>query len=483
MMKQYHALKKQCPDAILFYRMGDFYEMFFEDAIEASKILGIALTSRDKKKDGSIPLCGIPHHSAKMYLGRLIKQGKKVAVCEQMEDPKQAKGIVKRDIVRIITPGMVLDENLLEDSSNHFLVAVSRNGSLTALAALDLSTGDFSATQFEDDSEKLLAELTRYDPREILLPRRMEKERFLQSTSHAPITFLDDWVFETESAYQRLTEMFQTQTLEGFGCERQSGVIAAAGGILYYTQSTQKVAVDHIRGLRTYSLSDYMYMDEATQRNLELVRCTFDGKITNSLLGTIDRTNTAMGARLLKQWLLNPLVDPKTIRQRLEAVEDFILNGIERAEICKILKNIADMERLTARICMGQATARDLLQLRNTVEALTPLPENLAPLTSPMIREITSGLDLLEDIAELIRKAIRDEAPVSLKDGGIICDGYNEQVNELRQISRDSKGFIAALENTEREKTGISSLKVKFNRVFGFPSKSSSTEFMATISR
>lgn len=466
MMKQYHALKKQCPDAILFYRMGDFYEMFYEDAIVASKILGIALTSRDKKKEGAVPLCGIPHHSAKMYLGRLIKQGKKVAVCEQMEDPKKAKGIVKRDIVRIITPGMVLDENLLEDSSNHFLVAVTRNGNLTALAALDLSTGVFNATQFESDPEKLLAELTRYDPREIILPQKMESDA--QFTSHAPITFLDDWVFETESAYQRLTDTFQITSLEGFGCEQQPGVISAAGGILYYTQSTQKVPADHIRTLHTYSLSDYMYLDEATQRNLELVRSAFDGKLTNSLLDTIDRTNTAMGARLLKTWLVNPLVDPQPIRARLDAVEDFIVNGIERTEVRKTLKNIADMERLTARICMGQASARDLLQLRNTLHSLSPLPENLTPFTSAMVREIASGLDLLEDVAGLIQSSIRDEAPAGLKDGGIISDSYNDMVDELRTISRDSKGFIAALENTERKKTGISSLKVKFNKVFGY---------------
>ncbi len=469
MMRQYQAIKRQYPEGFLFFRLGDFYEMFGEDAERASRILGLTLTSRNKNKENAIPLCGIPHHAASGYIARLIKQGHKVVICDQVEDPRTAKGLVKREVVRVVTPGTVWESELLEEKSNNFLVSLQLQAGQVGLAALDLSTGEFRVTQFTDSGKAKSAledELARLQAGEIVLPaaRRQWAENSLNGQN---LVFLDDWIYEQEQAYHLLLDCFKTSSLKGFGCEKLPLGIQAAGAALHYVQETQKSSLTHINGLRTYCLDELMIIDAATQRNLELLGNIQDGHRQGSLLGLMDETVTAMGGRCLKDWLLHPLLDLACLQKRQSAVEEF-LGASLRLGTRRHLQHIYDLERLTGRVAMGKASPRDMAALKTSLEQVPALKQTLADCQNPLIQELAAGCLPLPELRELIENAIIDEPPLALKEGGVIRPGYNAQLDELRSLSSQGKGWIARLEATERRRSGINSLKVRYNRVFGY---------------
>ncbi len=471
MMQQYHRIKRDCSDAVLFFRMGDFYEMFNEDAKIASRILEIALTSRSKNKANATPMCGIPHHSANGYISKLIKAGKKVAICEQTEDPKFAKGLVKREIVRIVTPGTVLDDSLLDPKSNHFLVSIFFGKDGLGLAALDVSTGFFKVTEISgDNAESLLRdELEKIDPKEILTPESAAET----TNGNAPWsanrnTFLngcEDWTFSHGEAYRKLIEHFKTSSLEGFGCENLRYAISAAGALIYYLQETQKSALSHISSLSTYHIHNSMLLDQATIKSLELTQSS-DGSRKNSLLDLLDATETALGARKIKEWILNPLVDRKVIMERLAQVGTFKENPLLRSEMRTHLQNIHDLERLVGRISLSICSGRDLIALKNSIETFPQVFSVLEQFQTSSQYE--DQWDNLGDIFKLIDEKIVDDPPVNLKDGHLIKPGCDDELDRLKSISRDGKSWIATLETKEKERTGIPTLKVGFNRIYGY---------------
>ncbi|TKJ34029.1 DNA mismatch repair protein MutS [bacterium (candidate division B38) B3_B38] len=470
-MRQYQKIKREYPDAILFFRMGDFYEMFFEDARLASRLLDIALTSRDKGKGPKTPMCGIPYHAADIYISRLIKNGYKVAICEQVEDPRTAKGIVKREVVRVITPGTALDTHLLDPKENNYIASLFEDTQGFGVSFLDLSTGEFKATEFPTSEgwNKLIDEFNYFSPRELLIPENFNlspklKEEFAEMI----ISPLEGWLFAPDYGYQLLLEQFKTASLEPFGIEGNLIAIGAAGALLHYLRETQKEDLAHITGLSFYQRSDYMILDAIAQRNLELTRSLQEGKREGSLLSIIDLTVTGMGARLLKSWLLKPLLNKPEIDRRLDAVEELHQGVILRASIREELKEFHDMERLTSKVTLNTANARDLVSLKNSVTLIPALRELLKGCSSSFLKELTEELDELTDIGEIIDKAIVEEPPLTLREGGLIKGGFDERLDELREISRKGKSFIARLEARERKRTGISTLKVRYNKVFGY---------------
>jgi len=470
-MRQYQRMKREYPDAILFFRMGDFYEMFFEDAKLASRLLDIALTSRDKGKGPKTPMCGIPYHAADIYISRLIKNGYKVAICEQVEDPREAKGIVKREVVRVITPGTALDTHLLDPKENNYIVSIFQAPQGFGVSFLDLSTGEFKATEFpaSDGWNKLTDELSHISPRELLLPEDLSlspklKEEFPEML----ISPLEEWVFAPDYGYQLLLEQLKTASLEPFGMEENLMAIGAAGALLHYLRETQKGNLAHISGLSFYQRSDYMVLDAIAQRNLELTRSLQEGKREGSLLSIIDLSVTGMGARLLKNWLLKPLLNKPEIDRRLDAVEEFYQGVVLRSSIREKLKKLYDMERLTSRVTLNTANARDLVSLKNSVALIPVFRELLKECSSPFLRDLREKLDELTDIGETIDKAIVEEPPLTLREGGLIKEGFDKRLDEQREISRQGKSFIARLEARERKRTGIPSLKVRYNKVFGY---------------
>jgi DNA mismatch repair protein MutS len=471
MVQQYLAIKQQYPDAILFYRMGDFYEMFFEDAKTASQILEIALTSRNKNDEEPIPMCGIPHHAARSYIARLIEKGFKVAICEQVEDPAKAKGLVKRDVVRVITPGVVVDTEILDAGSNNFIMALSSWEGRYGIAHLDISTGTFKVTE-SDDFEKVADECRRIAPRETLIAeshRGVPDIRMLMETlSESSLNFLEDKFFEPESGRGKLLRQFKTQSLEGFGCEAWRAGIAAAGALLHYVTETQKGDLVHITGITSYSLSDFMVVDEVSRRNLELFEAIWTRSRRGSLLGVMDRTLTAMGSRMLRAWIQYPLLDLEQIRSRLDSVEEAKENLPVRRSVRKALQEIQDLERLNARIALNRCNARDLVALKRSIERLPKTRSLLNELASPAFSHMASVWDDLSDIAALIEEAIFDDPPLTTRDGGMIKPGFNKELDALVQSSREGKEWISGLEAKEREATGINSLKVGFNKVFGY---------------
>ncbi len=473
-MKQYLALKEKYPDAILFFRMGDFYEMFFEDAKKASRVLEIALTSRSKSEENQVPMCGIPYHASDNYLGRLVKAGYKVAVCEQVEDPKKAKGIVKREVVRIVTPGTVLDSSLLDARDNNFLASIYPSADGWGVALADLSTGEFRVTEYQGKGagQKLQSELEISRPKEILVPERLEKrsedQGALPELSECVMNFFSDWAFEYDFAYSSLTSQFKTVSLEGFGCEEMSLGISAAGALVQYLNETQKTALLHLHCLRVYHDRDHMVLDAATIRNLELVRNSFDGTKEGSLLEILDLTMTCMGGRLLKDWILKPMVDLFSVQSRHGAVQEFFENPVLRLDIRETLKSVHDMERIIGRITLGAANGRDLNALKVSLGVLPFLEEKLKECSSHLLCKLSEDWDDLKDIKQLIEESIVDNPPITMKDGGVIRDGYSENLDELRVISREGKSWIASLEAKEKEKTGVSTLKIRYNRIYGY---------------
>jgi DNA mismatch repair protein MutS len=472
MMRQYLEIKAGYPDAILFFRLGDFYEMFLDDAVKASRILDIALTSRNKNSDGDdVPLCGIPYHSCAPYLAKLIEAGEKVAICEQVEDPKSVKGIVKREVVRVVTPGLVTELDNLSPKENNYLLSLYTDGKRWGLASLDLSTGDFRVTELSS-ADGACAEAACIDPREIIVPESLREGDGLAAletaTSGRMVSYVADWVYDRDYLKRQLENHFGAADPAAFGCEGLPAGLLAVAGALHYLQETQKGEVRHLKRIVPYSSAEFLVLDESTRRNLELTATIFDGKKKGSLLGLLDRTATAMGGRKLRQWINYPLVSPIRIGERLDAVEELTGNRSLREESAARLAGVYDLERLNGRISLASASAKDLAALRESLLRIPALQSSLAACSSSLLLSLREQIDPLEDLAELLSRGIVDSPPFVLRDGGIIREGYHAELDELRSISREGKGFIARLEAQEKGRTGISSLKIRYNKVFGY---------------
>jgi DNA mismatch repair protein MutS len=473
MMQQYRQLKQQYPDAILLFRMGDFYEMFFEDACTAAPVLEIALTARDKSQPHPTPMCGVPHHAVDSYIDRLLKRGFKVAICEQLEDPKAAKGLVKRDVLRVVTPGAVMHATALVGKENNFLAGLCGTSEGLGLAVIDVSTGECKLIEFagEQANRRAADELQRLMPRELLTPASWEIHAPALPGIEAPpwqVTPREDWRFDAELAYQRLTQHFGTHSLEGFGCEGAPLAVTAAGVVLEYLQETQRAALPHIQGLSRYYADDFMALDATTQRHLELVRTTADGTRDGTVLELLDQTVTAMGGRLLRRWLLEPLLQVDGIQQRQAAVAALAEGWMVREEARQLLKDVADIERIVGRVNLGLASPRDVWALQQSLQSLPRLADIITSLCSDVLHASANNWDPLTDVYDHLARALTDDAAHATQVGDIFQPGYHAELDELRQLCTDSKGFLAALEAKERERTGITGLRLHYNRVFGY---------------
>lgn len=483
LMRQYREIKRGYEHAILFFRVGDFYEMFYQDAQEASRILSIALTSRDKNSPNPVPLCGVPYHAATGYIAKLLKAGRTVALCEQVEDPKLAKGLVRREVVRLYTPGTLVETEFLSPVESNFLAAVSVSSTakpqpVIGLAMLEVSTGEFWIAEFQGDQAQTqtLDELARLDPREILFAPTADRQNsaWLDQMKGIRLCERDASTFEPERAARLLQEQFHIHSLEAFGCQGLTMGIGAAGAVLTYFRDTQPTApLDYIRRPRVRRISDAMHLDSVTIRNLELLKPM--GSLDDShsgkpatLLAVLDRTVTAMGSRLLRQWLVRPLIHRDAIQARLDAVGELKDRIAARVALRTALRTVQDLSRLSGRIVLGVAGPRELLALKDSLAALPEIAIQLTPLVSHQLTEAREAWDDGRDLAELIEQALQPEAPISLRDGGVIRDGYHADVDELRKANTEGKHWIAALEAKERERTGIESLKVRYNQVFGY---------------
>lgn len=470
-MRQYLEIKEQYKDCILFFRMGDFYEMFFEDAVVASKILEIALTSRSRDKQEGIPLCGVPYHAASAYISRLIDSGYKVAVCEQVEDPKLAKGIVRREVVRVVTPGLVVEPDNLIAKENNFLAGLSAVDNEYGLAFIDISTGEFWVTRC-DNREMLCNEVAGHDFREIIVCDELRDSPFMKMLSSflngCLINYLSSGYFEPDSSMAYLDGWTGTDG-SPLGDIRQSRAMAsAAGAVIRYVRETQKESLSHINEIHPYAVHNFLVIDETARRNLELFSTIQEGKKQGSLIHAIDQTVTAMGGRHLRRWLMYPLVDDEKIKERLAAVAELKEHHQLRYDARNLLSRVYDMERVGGRIAMGIANARDLISLRESLSIIPGLKAALQECRTPLIRRLVSGLDAMEDVVDLIGRAIEDDPPVTIRDGSIIKRGFNEELDAIVSMSTDGKRWIASLEDKERKRTGIHSLKVGFNNIFGY---------------
>jgi DNA mismatch repair protein MutS len=474
-MQQYFRMKAEHPGALLLFRMGDFYELFFEDAELAAKALEIALTSRSKDKDGApIPMCGVPHHALGVYLARLVKLGHSVALCEQVEDPKTAKGVVKREVVRVITPGTLLDDDALDAGEAACVLAVAPGADALGACWLDATTGAFSTIEWDGPGrwEQLRDEMGGNRPREVLVPVGAELPPWLgdarQSEGSIPRTEREPHHFDPRAARRDLLAHFDVLTLEAFGCERLAQATAAAGAALGYVRETQKRDLTHVTSLETRHSGDVLVIDALTRRNLELVENLADGSRTGTLLEILDGTQTPMGSRLLREWILRPLVHADPIQDRLDAVEELAFRTLERGRFRAALDPVQDLDRILGRVTLGSAGPRDLVALAHSTRALPTAADALADCVAPLTRHQLKSLDPPLDVASEIEAILVDEPPASLKEGGLIQDGIDPELDELREISHGGRTTIAAIEERERERTGIASLKVRFNRVFGY---------------
>ena len=473
-MRQYFEAKRQHRDAIVFFRMGDFYEMFYEDALTAARALELTLTSRSKDSTGgAIPMCGVPFHAADGYIARLVKKGFRVAVCEQMEDPKKAKGLVRREVVRVVSPGTLTDAGYLDAREPAFLmgIAPARQTAGYGVALLDLSTGEFTTTEFAGTGARqtLLDELAVLRPREIVAPATFTEVAGLLEPLRldALITRADEWTFEYDSARRSLIEQMRTQSLQGFGLEDHPAAICAAGALVHYLRDTQKADLSHIREVSFRTGSDCLIIDPTTLRNLEVLESAQGGR-TGSLLHELDRTITPMGGRLVRAWLLRPLLALERIQDRLDAVEEFAFHATERVKARDTFKAIHDIERLVARAALGTAGPRDLASLKASIAAIPRVRLVLQSLQAPLVRSVLAEIDDLADIRDELDRTIVDEPPAIAREGGMIRDGVDPELDELRTISRSGKQRIAEMEESERARTGINSLKIRYNRVFGY---------------
>ncbi len=480
LMRQYSVIKAQHKDSILFFRMGDFYEMFFEDAKVASKILDIALTSRNKEKGIDVPLCGVPYHAAENYLAKLVKAGKKVAVCEQIEDPAKAKGIVKRDVVRVVTPGTALSDSLLDERVNNFIVSVivaeDRNSEQykVGIAVSDVSTGEFRGTEFFDAKKlsSLKNELTKLNPRECLIPKDLYKNfgilEALKCVDGMNIYPYEDWNFEKETAKDFLRSHFDVESLEGFGIKDEELAIGSAGALLSYLRETQKTKLNHISKFNLYSIDERMILDDATLRNLELVSTLRSGEKKNTLLWVLDDTLTSMGGRLLRNSVLSPLINVEKIKNRLDSVEEFCKDNILREEVGEKLKEVSDLERLAGKIGCMSANARDLLALKDSLKIIPALKSILKNVDSKRLIFLKNNLNEIKEVVDLIEKSVDESSPVTLKDGNLIKKGYDAKLDKIKDAAISGKEWIKTLQRKESARAKIPSLKVKFNRVFGY---------------
>ncbi len=467
MIRQYHELKKAHPGTILFFRLGDFYEMFFDDALLGARELEITLTARHKERGEPIPMCGVPHHAAEGHIAKLVRKGYRVAICEQVEDPQAGK-LVRREVVRVITPGTAIESQMLSARDNTYLASVHATGEGAGLALLDLSTGELLATEFPGDAalDRAREEVEAFAARELLVPEALAP--VLEPLSKTiTLTPLDTWLYALDHAEPLLRSHFGVASLDGFGLKDRPLAIAAAGGLMHYARETQKDSLAHVTEISFYQPSDAMLLDTTTVRNLEIV-AGLDGSRKHSLLSVVDETETNMGARMLKQLLLRPSVRLDEIEARLAAVEDLRAATIGRDRVRTTLGQVQDLERLTGRIAMGRANARDLVALRRSAERVPELRAEIERLAAPLLAYLAGDLDDLADLRALVGEAISDDPPVALADGGTIRAGYSSELDELRGLAQTSKQFIAQLEARERQQTGIATLKVRFNNVFGY---------------
>src|SRR3954464_6249132 len=472
-MRQYFEAKRQFRDAIVFFRMGDFYEMFYEDALTAARALELTLTSRSKDSTGgAIPMCGVPHHAADGYIARLVKKGFRVAVCEQMEDPKKTKGLVRREVVRVVSPGTLTDAGYLEAREPAFLMGIfPASPAAYGVALLDVSTGEFTTTEYDDDDgrQALADEWVVLRPREIVVPAGADAitEMVNQLRLETRLTTADGWTFEYEAARSALLGQTGAQTLRGFALEDRRAATCAAGALIQYLRETQKADLAHLRDASYRAGADSMMVDPTTLRNLEVIAAADGGK-SGSLLEEIDRTITSMGGRVMRAWILRPLLALERIEGRLEAVEEFAFRSTERAKVRETLKGVHDVERLVARAALGTAGPRDLVSLRQSLASVPRVRMLLEPFQAPLNRSVAAELDDLPDVRSELERVLHDEPPVNARDGGVVRDGVDPELDDLRGISRSGKARIAAMEEAERARTGIGSLKIRFNRGFGY---------------
>ena len=476
LMRQYAAIKKEHPAALLFFRLGDFYELFFDDAVLASRELQITLTSRNKEKGLAVPMCGVPHHAADGYISKLVRKGFKVAICEQMEDPQLAKKLVRREVTRVVTPGTAADSSLGSEESN-FLAAVAQTEGRAGFAALDLSTGEFRATEFqgEDAQARIQEELQQLRPKEVLygsaapLFAARQQQNSVASVGGYAETPLDDWIFAPDHAIPLLENHFGVLSLEGFGLAAKPAAASAAGAILYYVRATQRGTLNHVDRVGFYERQDCMILDAVTVRNLELIEPLFartDAGIT--LFRGIDNTATPMGKRLLRSWLLRPSIKVGEINSRLDAVEAQVKDIVAREELRRALDGILDLERLLSRVTLETANPRDMLALAASLEKIPGVRSALKRFQAERLQSLHDSIDELDDLRQRIHSTIVPEPPISFSDGGVIQPGRDAELDQLRNLSRNSKQFLAQIEQRERQRTGITSLKVKFNSIFGY---------------
>ena len=469
LMAQYGKIKENYPDTILLFRMGDFFETFEDDARIASKVLGITLTKRANGAAGEVPLAGFPHHAIDTYLPKLVRAGYRVAVCEQMENPKFAKGIVKRDVVEVVTPGVAISDKLLDHKKNNYLLSIYIEDEIAGIAFCDISTGEFST--FEVMSSDVAQQLGSINPSEILIPKKLKHE--LEPLIHkavpsARITKIDDWIFNYEYSSELLMNHFNTKTLKGFGIETLTAGINSAGAALNYLRETQKANLTHINKISRHNPSDYMILDYSTKRNLEIMFTMQDGEREGSLISILDKTATSMGGRMLKKWISAPLRKLEPILKRQESISELLQNKTLRKNLQSELKEIGDLERLTSKICTGRVNPRELLHLKTSLKKIPLIKQLLDQTSVDTLVAINQRLNSLEELVEKIERAIADDPPLAISDGGVIRDGYSPELDELRGLSTHAKDWITNLQKTERERTKISSLKVSYNKVFGY---------------
>ena len=471
MMKQYMQTKEEYKDCILFYRLGDFYEMFFDDALTASKELEITLTGKNCGLEERAPMCGIPYHAVDSYLNRLVSKGYKVAICEQVEDPKTAKGIVKREVIRVVTPGTNLDTQGLDETKNNYIMCIVYMADRYGLSVADVTTGEYLVTEL-DSQTKLMDELYKFMPSEIVCNEAFYMSGLdlddLKNRLHMAIYSLEAWYFDDALCRETLQEHFKVASLEGIGLSDYECGMIASGALLKYLEETQKNSLSHMSRLTRYATGNYMVLDSATRRNLELVETLREKQKRGSLLWVLDKTKTAMGARTLRKYVEQPLIDKESIVKRLDAVAELKDNAICREEIREYLNPVYDLERLVGKITYQSANPRDLIAFQSSLSMLPSVKCILKDMESDLLKEIYEELDPLEELCDLVGRAIQEEPPLAMKEGGIIKDGYNEEVDRLRKAKSEGKNWLADLETREREKTGIKNLRIRYNKVFGY---------------
>ncbi|MBR5981717.1 MAG: DNA mismatch repair protein MutS, partial [Firmicutes bacterium] len=471
MMQIYLDTKEKYKDCILFYRLGDFYEMFFDDALTASRELEQTLTGKDCGMDERAPMCGVPWHAADIYVDKLVKKGYKVAIAEQLEDPKKAKGIVKRDVIRVVTPGTNISAAALEETKNNYLMSAAAMDRCFGLAVTDVSTGEFFVTEVNGTGAPM-DEIGKYGPTEIVcndafLINGADTEE-ISGRLNISLSALPGKYYQESASNQMLKEHFRVASIEALGLKDHPAGAAAAGALLLYLQETQKNSLAHITDVRVYRPGNFMLIDSATRRNLELVETMRDKNKRGSLLGVLDKTSTAMGARRLRNFIEQPLLDRKLILARQDAVEDLCRNLMDREELREYLGPIYDLERLIGRVAFGTAGPRDLIALKISLKMLPALKQTLGLFSAALLQELNGDIDPLEDIASLLERSIEDDPPLSPKEGGVIKGGFSEEIDRLKSASTEGKNWLLSLEQEERERTGIKTLRVKFNRVFGY---------------